>query len=109
MATALVTDSTAYLEADLRAALPIEVVPLHVVVGGRGRAEGIDIDAAEVAGALRAFTPVSTSRPSPQAFLEVYERLAAPGPTPSSRCTSRPTCPRPSGRRSWPRAGRPCP
>jgi DegV family protein with EDD domain len=77
--TALVTDSTAYLEADLRAVHAIEVVPLHVVVGGRGRAEGIDIDATEVAGALRAFTPVSTSRPAPQAFLEAYERLAATG------------------------------
>ncbi len=79
MGTALVTDSTAYLGPDLLAAHPIEVVPLHVVVGGRERAEGIDIDAAEVAAALRAFTPVSTSRPAPQAFLDVYQRLAEAG------------------------------
>jgi DegV family protein with EDD domain len=77
--TALVTDSTAYLGADLLRAHGIRVVPLHVVVGGRERAEGIDIDAAEVAAALRAFTPVSTSRPSPQAVLEVYEAAIAAG------------------------------
>ncbi len=79
MTTALVTDSTAYLAPDLVRAHGIGVVPLHVVVGGRERVEGVDIDAAEVATALRAFTPVSTSRPSPQAVLEVYERVVAAG------------------------------
>lgn len=79
MTTALVTDSTSYLEADLVRAHGIRIVPLHVVVGGRECAEGIDIDAAEVAAALRSFTPVSTSRPSPQAVLEVYESAVADG------------------------------
>lgn len=79
MTTVLVTDSTAYLEPDLLEAHAIRVVPLHVVVGGREQAEGVDIDAAEVAAALRAFTPVSTSRPSPQAVLEVYEAAIAQG------------------------------
>ena len=49
----------------------------------------------EVAAALRAFRPVSTSRPSPQAFLR---RLRGGGGrrrrARSCRCTSRPTCPR---------------
>ena len=57
----------------------MRVVPLHVVVGGRAHAEGVDIDPAAVASALRAFTPVSTSRPAPAAFLEAYEAAVAAG------------------------------
>ncbi|WP_353950488.1 DegV family protein [Knoellia sp. S7-12] len=79
MPTALVTDSTAYLPADLIEEHGIGVVPLHVVVGGQERREGVDIAAGEVAEALRGFRPVSTSRPAPQAFLDVYRDLAAKG------------------------------
>ena len=79
MSTALVTDSTAYLPADLLTGLDVHVVPLHVVIGGREHSEGVDIDAAEVAAALRRFTPVSTSRPAPAAFLRAYEAAAAAG------------------------------
>ena len=78
MSTALVTDSTAYLPADLAADLDVHVVPLHVVVGGKEYSEGVDIDAGAVAAALRRFTPVSTSRPAPAAFLQAY-RAAAEG------------------------------
>ena len=79
MSTALVTDSTAYLPADLLEGLDVRVVPLHVVIGGREHSEGVDIDASEVAAALRRFTPVSTSRPAPAAFLQAYEASAAAG------------------------------
>ncbi len=79
MVTALVTDSTAYLSSELVDAHGIGVVPLHVVVGGKEHREGVDIGAGEVAEALRAFRPVSTSRPAPQAFLDVYRRLAEEG------------------------------
>jgi DegV family protein with EDD domain len=79
VSTALVTDSTAYLPADLLAELGVHVVPLHVVVGGQEHAEGVDIDAAAVAAALREFRPVSTSRPAPAAFLEAYEEAAEGG------------------------------
>jgi len=75
----LLTDSTAYLPHDLVAALAIEVVPLQVVVGGTSRAEGVEISSGEVAEALRRWTPVSTSRPSPAAMLDGYEKLAADG------------------------------
>ncbi len=81
MSTALVTDSTAYLPADLLDGLLVGVVPLHVVIGGTEHAEGVDIDAAAVASALRTFVPVSTSRPAPAAFLEKYEAAAAAGAT----------------------------
>ena len=79
MSTALVTDSTAYLPADLLEGLGVQVVPLHVVVGGREHCEGVDIEPGQVAEALRDFTPVSTSRPAPQAFLDAYRRAADAG------------------------------
>jgi DegV family protein with EDD domain len=79
VATALVTDSTAYLSADLVGEHGIGVVPLHVIVSGQERREGVDIAPGEVADALRAFKPVSTSRPAPQAFLDVYRDLADKG------------------------------
>ena len=79
MTTALVTDSTAYLSPEVVTARGIGVVPLHVVVGGQERREGVDVGPDEVAEALRRFRPVSTSRPSPQAFLDVYRELADQG------------------------------
>src|SRR6476469_238252 len=74
---AIVTDSTAYLPQSFVADHGIQVVPLHVVIGGTEFSEGVDVSTAEVAVALRSFRPVSTSRPSPQAFLEAYEKAAA--------------------------------
>jgi DegV family protein with EDD domain len=79
VSVAIVTDSTAYLPVDLVARHGIWVVPLHVVVGGRQFSEGVDVTTAEVAAALRKFTPVTTSRPSPKAFLDAYEAAAASG------------------------------
>ena len=79
VSVAIVTDSTAYLPAELVASHGIWVVPLHVVLGGQQFCEGVDVTTAEVAAALRKFTSVSTSRPSPQAFLDAYEAAAASG------------------------------
>ena len=79
MSVALVTDSTAYLPGAVVDAHGIGVVPLHVVIAGTEYSEGVDVSTAEVATALRAFKPVSTSRPSPQAFLDAYEKAAAGG------------------------------
>jgi DegV family protein with EDD domain len=79
VSVAIVTDSTASLPLDLVGSHSIWVVPLHVVFGGRQFSEGVDVTAAEVAAALRKFTAVSTSRPSPQAFLDVYQAAAAGG------------------------------
>lgn len=81
MSVRIVTDSTAYLPPDLVREHAIEVVPLHVVVGGADHVEGEGITADEVARALREYTIVTTSRPTPQAFLDTYRRLAAQGAT----------------------------
>lgn len=75
---AVVTDSTAYLPGRLLAEHGIAVVPLQVVIGGTAYDEG-DASPATVAEALRSWTPVSTSRPGPSAFAEVYRRIADEG------------------------------
>jgi DegV family protein with EDD domain len=83
MSVALVTDSTASLPAEVAAARDITVVPLQVVIGATSYDEGVDAGATPemLAVALRAWTPVSTSRPNPDEMLEVYERLAVDGAT----------------------------
>jgi len=79
VSVAIVTDSTASLPGELVANHGIVVVPLHVVLGGQEYGDGVDLTTDELAAALRRFTTVTTSRPSPQAFLDVYEAAAAGG------------------------------
>lgn len=79
MSVAIITDSTASLPASLAASHRIAVVPLHVVLGGQDYSEGVDLTPGELAAALRRFTAVSTSRPSPQAFLDAYQAAADRG------------------------------
>ena len=74
---AVVTDSTAYLPADVVERHALTVVPLQVVVGGRSLAEGVEVTSDEVAQALRESRPVTTSRPSPQTFAQTYRSLGA--------------------------------
>jgi DegV family protein with EDD domain len=78
---AVVTDSTAYLPPSLVAQAPLSVVPLQVVVGGRSLAEGVEVTSTEIAQALRDGQQVTTSRPSPQTFADLYRELAAGGAT----------------------------
>jgi DegV family protein with EDD domain len=71
---AVVTDSTAYLPES--AAAGLTVVPLTVVIAGVEGQEGVDVTPADVAKALTARpVAVTTSRPSPGTFAEVYRRL----------------------------------
>ena len=81
MPVALVTDSTASLPADLVRERRITVVPLQVVIGAKAYDEGVDAEVTPqmLAEALRGWVPVSTSRPNPDAMLEVYDKLAADG------------------------------
>lgn len=82
MPAVIVTDSTASLPPELAAERGIVVVPLQVVIGATVYDEGADGATPElVAAALREWKPVSTSRPSPAALLEVYEKAAAAGAT----------------------------
>ncbi|MBC2934151.1 DegV family protein [Nocardioides sp. zg-1228] len=76
----VVTDSTASLPAELAKSRDIRVVPLQVVIGAQVLDEGPDGATPDVvAEALRDFVPVSTSRPAPALFAELYRSLAAEG------------------------------
>jgi DegV family protein with EDD domain len=75
----VVTDSTAYLPAGLADKLSVRVVPLQVVLGGRSGAEGSEVTPDQVASALSAWVPVSTSRPTPAQFAAVYREALAAG------------------------------
>ena len=81
MSVALVTDSTASLTAERAAARGITVVPLQVVIGSASYDESGDdgVTPQMLADALSEWVPVSTSRPNPEAFLEVSRWLAADG------------------------------
>jgi DegV family protein with EDD domain len=82
MPVVVVTDSTASLPAEVAAEHGIVVVPLQVVIGADVFDEGSEGATPElVAAALKDFRPVSTSRPTPAALLEVYEEQAALGAT----------------------------
>ena len=76
----VVTDSTASLPADVAEQRGIVIMPLQVVIGATVYDEGPGGATPEmVAEALKEFRPVSTSRPSPASFTEVYTQLAADG------------------------------
>ncbi len=76
---AVVTDSTAYLPADLVAQCGVDVVPLQVVIGGTAYDEVSQASSGTVADALRRWQPVTTSRPGPAAFAAAYQRAADSG------------------------------
>jgi DegV family protein with EDD domain len=82
MPVAVVTDSTAYLPAELNGTYDLTVVPLTVVINGTSGLEGLEISPAEVARALNARrSAVSTSRPAPSQFATAYRELLDAGAT----------------------------
>lgn len=82
MSIAVITDSTAYLPADLLAGTSIDVVPVQVVIGGRAYDETEPEATPErVAEALRAWQPVTTSRPSPERFRQAFAAAQDAGAT----------------------------
>ncbi|AKG54251.1 hypothetical protein DGWBC_1624 [Dehalogenimonas sp. WBC-2] len=76
MAVKVVTDTTADLPPAIIAELDIKVVPLYVRFGKQVYRDGVDISHEDFYTRLPV-DPVhpSTSQPSPQDFLEVYEKL----------------------------------
>lgn len=75
---AIVTDSTSYLPAEISRRLGISVVPLQVQWNGQTYEEA-DPNAVDVFEALRRGELATTSRPSPERFTSVYEKLAKEG------------------------------
>jgi DegV family protein with EDD domain len=82
MTLRVVTDSTAYLPAEVAQAAALRVVPLTVTVSGRDGREGLDVSSADVASALRERrVAVTTSRPAPTEFASAYRELFNGGAT----------------------------
>ncbi|QIX27371.1 DegV family protein [Nocardioides sp. JQ2195] len=77
---AVVTDSTSSLTAEEAAEHGIVVIPLQVIIGATSYDEGVGGASPQmVAEALKNFTPVSTSKPTPTGMLEAYQRLVDEG------------------------------
>ena len=79
--TGIVTDSTASLPQAALDYWGIRVVPVSVVVHETSYEEGVEINAEQVAEAMRRKLPVTTSRPAPFKFERVYQQLAEQGYT----------------------------
>lgn len=77
MGVAVVTDSTSCLDAERVSQAGLTVVPLHVLVGGRGRAAGREIRPDEVAEILsKGKERVTTSGVAPGEFAAAYREVA---------------------------------
>jgi DegV family protein with EDD domain len=75
---AVVTDSTAYLPPGVGEQYGVGEVPLHVLLGARTGAETIEISPSDVAQALsERRISVSTSRPTPEEFVQAYRRTGS--------------------------------
>ncbi len=59
--------------------LGIEVLPMPVIVGGKVRTEGVDIDQETLYQALENDVPVSTSQPAPAQITDMWDRILAEG------------------------------
>lgn len=74
--TALVCDSSAELPPDLVQKYGINVIPIHVIING---VEVKSIDSEEFESALTSGVAVTTSRPTPDIFLQLFNQLAQRG------------------------------
>ena len=75
MKTVIVTDSTCDLTKEQLSALNVEAVPLSVIFGQESYLDGVDITKAEFFEKLMASSEnPTTSQPSPDKFLEVFEK-----------------------------------
>jgi DegV family protein with EDD domain len=73
---AVVTDNSAGIPDELVAELGIRIVPVDVLVDDVALTAGVSIDVAE---AVKDGKKVTTSRPTPDAFVKVFESLARDG------------------------------
>jgi DegV family protein with EDD domain len=72
VSVAVVTDSTAYFPEGLAGRRGIRTVPLHVMVDGTSRLDGVELGPADLVDAMGRKATVTTSRPTPAEFEAVY-------------------------------------
>ncbi|MDR4948323.1 DegV family protein [Neobacillus cucumis] len=74
---AWVTDSTAYLDEELKIHPDLYTIPLTVLLDGEEYADGLDLTSKELFGRLKELkSPPLTSQPSIGSFHSLYEKLA---------------------------------
>ncbi len=77
MKTAIVTDSTAYIPAELRAKHHIHMIPLNVIFGNESYQEEVDIKVDQFYEEVKNSRELpSTSQPAIGEFVALYEKLA---------------------------------
>jgi DegV family protein with EDD domain len=77
---ALITDSTNDIPKELREKYQIYVVPLTIVWGKEQFRDGIDLDPEDFYSKLTTTPPLpTTSQPTPQEFVDIYQRAQADG------------------------------
>jgi DegV family protein with EDD domain len=75
--TAWVTDSTAFLNDELKNHPDLYTIPLTILLDGEEFADGIDLTAAQLFARLKELkAPPKTSQPAVGVFQELYERLS---------------------------------
>ena len=75
--TAWVTDSTAFLDDELKNHPDLYTIPLTILLDGQEFADGIDLTAAQLFAKLKELkSPPKTSQPAVGVFQELYESLA---------------------------------
>ncbi|MDF2790944.1 MAG: fatty acid-binding protein DegV [Neobacillus sp.] len=75
--TAWVTDSTAFLDEELKNHPDLFTIPLTILLDGEEFADGIDLTAAELYARLKELkAPPKTSQPAVGVFQELYEKLS---------------------------------
>ncbi|HEY2763797.1 MAG TPA: DegV family protein [Pseudonocardiaceae bacterium] len=79
MPVTVVTDSTAYLPDGLAERCGIRQVPMHVLVDGDKRLDGVQLGPSDLVAALGRRAAVSTSRPTPGEFEAVYAEALRAG------------------------------
>lgn len=72
----LVTDSTACIPPELIERYGIEVVPVHIILGGRTYVDSVTADTREFYARMEAGEQATTAAPSPGQFLEAIRRAA---------------------------------
>lgn len=78
MAVQIITDSIADLPSHVVQELGIEVVPLIIHFGSKAYRDGVDMTADQFYGKLKGSSIFpTTSTPPPQAFADIYDKLAA--------------------------------
>ncbi|MBM7618376.1 DegV family protein with EDD domain [Bacillus tianshenii] len=78
MKTAIVTDSTAYIPAEIRAKHHIHMIPLNVIFGNESYQEEVEIKVDQFYDEVRNKKELpSTSQPAIGEFVKLYEKLSA--------------------------------